>query len=112
MTPASERFQIVMTTAGSDEQARSIARGLVDRLLAACVSIVPHACSVYRWKGEIQQEVERILVIKTSQRLFSRVRDAIRELHSYEVPEVLAIPVAAGDETYLAWPDECLGEEG
>ena len=112
MAATSERFQLVLTTAGSEEQARSIARGLVDRRLAACVSIIPQACSVYRWKGEVQEEDEKLLLIKTAQRLFPRVREAIRELHTYDVPEVLALSVQDGDESYLAWLAECLDGEG
>ena len=108
MFEPSERFQLVLTTAGSEEQARSIARELVDRRLAACVNIVAHVCSVYRWEGQVQEEDEKLLVIKTAQRLFPRVREAIRELHSYDVPEVIAIPLAAGDESYLRWLADCL----
>jgi len=99
---------IVMTTAGSDDQAEQLARALVERRLAACVSIVNDLCSVYRWRGAVQRESERLLLIKTSRALFERVRGALRELHSYEVPEVLALPVLDGDADYLAWLDEQL----
>jgi periplasmic divalent cation tolerance protein len=108
MAESSERFQLVLTTAGSEEQARTIARELVDRRLAACVSIVAQACSIYRWEGKVQEEDEKLLLIKTARRLFPRVREAIRELHSYDVPEVLAIPVEEGDATYLGWLADCL----
>jgi periplasmic divalent cation tolerance protein len=108
MAEPNERFQLVLTTAGSEEQARTIARELVDRRLAACVSILPQACSVYRWEGKVQEEDEKLLLIKTAQRLFPRLREAIRELHSYDVPELLAIPIEAGDETYLGWLNDCL----
>ena len=72
--------------------------------------MLPGVCSVYRWKGEIQRDEERLLVIKTSRRLFPRVREAIRELHSYDVPEILALPVEAGDPAYLRWMADCLDE--
>jgi periplasmic divalent cation tolerance protein len=111
MAASSERFQLVLSTAGSEEQARSIARELVDRRLAACVSIVAHACSVYRWKGEVHEEDEKLMLIKTSRRLFPQVREAIRELHTYDVPEVLAVPIEAGDESYLAWLAESLDDD-
>jgi len=110
MTEVAERPLVVLTTAGSEEQAAAIARGLVERRLAACVTVLPTNCSVYRWQGELVEEEEKLLLVKTAERLFSRVRDAIRELHSYEVPEVLALPVADGDPTYLRWLAESVAE--
>jgi periplasmic divalent cation tolerance protein len=108
MTDQTDNYQLVLTTAGSDEQAVGIARGLVERRLAACVNVVSLGCSIYRWKGKIEEEEEKLLIIKTAERLFPRVRDAIRELHSYEVPEVLAIPIRNGDPDYLSWLGESL----
>lgn len=103
-------FQLVMTTAGSEEQALAIARGLVERRLAACVSVVGTACSVYRWKGEIVEEAEKLLLVKTESRLLPELRAAIRELHSYDLPEVIALPVEDGDPAYLKWLRGCLRE--
>jgi len=100
---------IVLATTGSDDQAESLARELVERRLAACVNIVNDVCSVYRWQGAVQRESERLLVIKTSRALFPRLRDTLRELHTYEVPEILALPVLEGDADYLAWLDAQLG---
>ena len=111
MSGTDERFQLVLTTAGSEAQARAIARGLVERRLAACVTIVAQACSVYRWKGEVHEEDEKLLLIKSAERLFEPLRDAIRELHSYDVPEVLALPVARGDLAYLDWLAGCLARD-
>lgn len=108
METNAERFQLVLTTAGSEEQAQTIARELVRRRLAACVSIVGQICSVFMWKGEITEEGEKLLIIKTETNLFPRVREAIRELHSYEVPEILALPIRDGDPEYLAWLGGCL----
>lgn len=71
--------------------------------LAACVNIVGQNCSVYRWKGEIVREDEKLLVIKTRASLFEQVRETIRRLHTYEVPEILAVPLADGDSDYLSW---------
>ena len=111
MAESVSRFQVVLTTAGSDEEANSIAGELVRRRLAACVNVLSGVRSVYRWKGEIQRDEERLLIIKSSRRLFPRVREAIRELHSYDVPEILALPLEAGDPAYLGWLAGCLGEE-
>ena len=94
---------IVLTTAGSDEQADSIASTLVEEQLAACVNVIAGVKSVYRWKGEIARDDERLLVIKTTAALFNTVRRRIRELHSYELPEVIAVPISAGDPDYLDW---------
>jgi periplasmic divalent cation tolerance protein len=105
-----EEFQLVLTTAGSDEQAVTIARALVDRRLAACVNIVSAVCSIYRWEGKIEEEEEKLLIVKTSRRLFPQVQQAIRELHSYDLPEVLAIPIVTGDPDYLNWLGESLSD--
>ena len=102
MTAAND-LRVVLCTTGSDEQAETIARALVERRLAACVNIVGQTCSVYRWKGEVVRDAEKLLVIKTTADALHRVRDAIRELHSYEMPEILALPVQGGDDAYLHW---------
>ena len=110
MRSEEERWQVVLTTAASDEQARSIARALVERRLAACVHLAPLGCSIYRWEGRVEEEDERLLVIKTARRLFPDLRRALRELHSYETPELLALDVRDGDPDYLRWLGESLGE--
>jgi periplasmic divalent cation tolerance protein len=102
-------YCIVVTTAGSEEQAHVIAEALVDRRLAACVNIVPKIQSVYRWKGKIAKGEELLLMIKTSRRLFPEVRAAIRELHSYELPEILLTPIDDADSGFLGWLEESLG---
>jgi periplasmic divalent cation tolerance protein len=103
-------FVIVMTTAGSDEQATELARALVERRLAACVNVVSQVCSIYRWKEKVQQDDEKLLVVKTAAHLFPAIRDAIRELHSYELPEVIMVPLTGGDSDYLEWLRSCLAE--
>lgn len=109
MTESPTAFRILLSTAGSDEQAETIARALVERRLAACVNIVHGVCSVFRWKGEVTREEEKLLVIKTRTSLTDEVRRTIRELHSYDTPELLAVDIAFGDPAYLAWLDEALG---
>jgi len=95
--------RIVLTTAGSPEEAEKIARALVERRLAACVNIVPQIQSVYRWKDKIEQETEWLLIIKTKGNVFESVADAIKELHSYELPECVMLEVDSGSERYLNW---------
>jgi len=104
--------RIVLSTASSDEEARKIARQLVERHLAACVNIVPQIESVYRWKGNIESGREWLLIIKTSADQFPALRDAIRELHSYELPECIALNVDDGSSAYLDWLGESLGGSG
>ena len=103
--------RIVLSTAGSEAEARKIAHALVDRRLAACVNIVGPIHSVYRWKGAVESAPEHLLVIKTTAEAFSRVRDAIRELHSYELPECVMLPIEDGSEQYLRWIAESVNRE-
>ena len=95
--------RLVLTTAGSDEQAEALARGLVERRLAACVNIVDGVCSVFRWKGEVTREAEKLLMIKTSAELVDEVGATVRELHSYETPELISLVIDGGDPDYLGW---------
>jgi len=101
--------RIVLTTASSPEEARGIARALVERRLAACVNIVPGIESVYRWQGKVETAAECLLVIKTQVGLFDRLRDAIGELHSYDLPECVMLEISAGSEKYLSWIKENSG---
>ena len=94
---------IVLTTAASKDEARKLARALVERLLAACVNIIPQAGSIYRWEGEIEESEEWLLIIKSTSAAFERVRDTIAELHSYEVPEGISISIKDGSMKYLNW---------
>jgi len=95
--------RIMLTTAGSQAEAHKIAQALVERRLAACVNIVPQIESVYRWQGNVERATEWLLLIKTQASTFERVRDAIKELHSYDLPECVMLEVAAGSSEYLNW---------
>ncbi len=99
---------VVLSTCGSPDEAQRLARALVEKRLAACVNIIPGVRSIYRWRNEagkdaIEEEEEVLLVIKTSRLLLEDLRSEIERLHSYEVPEVLAMQVVDGSERYLAW---------
>jgi periplasmic divalent cation tolerance protein len=94
---------LVLTTASSKDEARKIARALVERLLAACVNIVPQVDSIYRWEGEVEEGEEWLLIVKTTRVAFERVRDAIKELHSYDVPECICLSIEEGSVEYLSW---------
>lgn len=101
----SERV-VVLSTVARAEDAERIGRELVERGLAACVNVVPGLVSLYRWKGAVEREEERLLLIKTRGETFPALRDALVALHPYEVPEVLALPVEDGHAPYLAWLDD------
>ena len=96
---------VVLTNCGSAEEAARIARALVEKKLAACVNVMPPGRSIYRWKGGIEDQQESLLVIKTSRALFNDLRVEIEKLHSYEVPEVIAVPIVDGSDGYLEWLD-------
>ena len=94
---------IVITSCPSAEEGAILAQKLVAEKLAACVSVLPGMRSFYRWKGQMESADEVLLLIKTSQHLFDRLRSAVEAQHSYEVPEILALPVVDGAPRYLDW---------
>jgi periplasmic divalent cation tolerance protein len=96
-------FQIVLSTCADREEAERIAQRLVELQLAACVNILPGVQSIYRWQGNVESAAEVLMVIKTSAALIPEVQSTIASLHSYEVPELLVLPVSGGSEAYLAW---------
>ena len=100
---------LVLTTAGSEEEARQIATELVERRLAACVNIVPQIQSVYRWEGKVETAEEFLLIIKTTKTRSADVQAAITELHSYELPESIVISMENGSAEYLKWIEESVG---
>jgi periplasmic divalent cation tolerance protein len=104
-------YGVVLVTASSQKEAEAIATALVETKLAACVSILP-IHSIYTWKGEIHKDQEWQLLIKTDLGIFSVLEAKIREeLHSYEVPEIIALPIIAGSHPYLEWISEQLKDE-
>jgi periplasmic divalent cation tolerance protein len=101
---------VVLTTCGTAAEARRIARKVVEGKRAACVNILSAPVeSVYQWRGKVESAREFLLVIKTTKKRFAGLRRTILELHSYDVPEILALPVSAGSRTYLKWIDESVG---
>ena len=96
-------FRIVLSTAGSEEEGARIAKSLVERKLCACVNLVPKIRSFYRWEGAVQDDAEVLLIIKTTQDKLQSLSDLLAEIHSYDVPEVLAIAVDQGSASYLEW---------
>lgn len=100
---------LVLVTCGKQGEAGLIARALIEQRLAACVSVLPvPVLSTYRWKNRIEANPEDLLLIKTSRKLLRKVEAAVAGLHSYEVPELIALPIAAGSKKYLAWLDESI----
>ncbi len=100
--------QLVVTTAGSEDEARKIARHLVENRLAACVNVIPRVESIYRWQGKVESAAEWLLLIKTTAQRFPAVRDAIGKLHSYEVPECVVLSIEDGSAPYLQWLGEAV----
>jgi len=98
--------KLVLSTCGSINEARRLARALVEKQLAACVNIVPQIESVYYWKGKVETSTEYLLLIKTTAGAFDELRDVLTELHSYDVPECIEIPIEDGSAAYLAWIGE------
>ncbi|HTS48977.1 MAG TPA: divalent-cation tolerance protein CutA [Bryobacteraceae bacterium] len=94
---------VVFNTCGSAEEGERIARALISKRLAACVNLLPAVRSIYRWKGAVEDAQETLLVIKSSRALFEELRAEIEKLHSYEVAEVIAVPIVDGSEAYLEW---------
>jgi periplasmic divalent cation tolerance protein len=94
---------VVLTTCGSEDEARKLASVLIEKHMAACVNITSPVTSVYRWKGSIEQAQEWMLIIKSRRERFEELRVVLESAHSYELPEVLAIPVVEGSPNYLAW---------
>jgi periplasmic divalent cation tolerance protein len=97
---------LVLCTAPDAEVGARLARGVVDARLAACVNIVPGLRSFYVWKGEVHDEPEVQLLIKTRRRRFEELRDYLKSRHPYEVPEILALPIETGAKDYLGWLEE------
>jgi periplasmic divalent cation tolerance protein len=104
-------YRLVLCTCPDAETARTIAERLVEDRLAACASLVPGLTSIYRWEGEIQRDSEVLLLIKTTMARLDGLMAAVRRLHPYRVPEIIALPIAAGLPDYLGWVTSCTQPE-
>ena len=105
-------FLVVYITA-SGENARDLASALVREKLAACVNRIPGVESTYTWEGRVERDTEDLLIVKTRTDLFDRLKQRVQELHGYDVPEIIAVPIVAGSESYLEWMTASLsGEQG
>ncbi len=99
---------VVFVTAGNADEARRIAGHLVEARLAACVQVLPEIESVYRWHGEVQHEKEVLMLLKTTAEKFPELEESVRAIHSYETPEIVAVPASAVSEPYRAWLTDSL----
>ena len=99
-------FRVVISTAGTEEEGARIAKSLLERKLCACVNLVPKVRSFYRWEGAIQDDAEVLLIMKTTKEKLQRLSEHLAEIHSYDVPEVLAVAVDQGRASYLEWLEE------
>ncbi len=99
-------YILCLVTIDDPEKAALMARNLVEKRLVACVNIVPEIRSIYRWKGQIYNESERLMLMKTRKEFFDPLRDAIRELHPYEVPEIICLDIDQGLPEYFRWIDD------
>lgn len=102
---------VVVTTAGTEEEANLLAEELVERRHSCCVNILPIQRSVYRWQGKICDDSEYMLIIKTLESEYSAVEEAIQELHSYDLPEILAFGIQRGEAGFLTWITTCLNKD-
>ena len=109
---ADSEYVVVLTTLPADADAAAFAQALVEARVAACVNLLPIMQSVYRWQGAVEQESERQMLVKTSRLRVNALWERVRDLHPYEVPEVLALPVTDGHLPYLEWLDDSVGEGG
>jgi periplasmic divalent cation tolerance protein len=99
---------IALTTIGASADARALARTLVEERLAACINILPVMTSVYRWKSAVEEGLEQQLLIKTTSHRIEALRARLHELHSYDLPEFIVVPVSGGSAAYLEWVTECV----
>jgi periplasmic divalent cation tolerance protein len=100
-----EDFIVILVTTSAKEEAKKIASSLLEKKLAACVSLVKNIESIYRWKGKLLDEKEVLMLIKSRKKLYKSVEEEVKKLHSYEVPEIIALPVITGSKDYLYWID-------
>ena len=94
---------VVFVTTPSEEEANRISRSLVEEGLVACASVLPRVRSIFRWEGKVTEEQESLIVLKTRSGLFKELATTIKKMHSYSVPEIIAIPIVQGSAEYLSW---------
>jgi periplasmic divalent cation tolerance protein len=100
---------LVLVTCASPAEAKRIARAVVEMRLAACVNVLPGGVtSIFRWNGKVESARERMMLIKTSRKRLSKLQEVVKQLHSYDVPEFIALPIAAGSRAYLGWLNDSL----
>lgn len=103
-------YIIVFCTVPNEAAAQKIARQLVEEKLAACCNIIPGLHSIYTWENKIQEDTEHLLIIKSRQKVFSRLEDRLKEMHPYSIPEIIALPIIKGNKEYLKWIGENVEE--
>jgi periplasmic divalent cation tolerance protein len=108
MANGNTEYCVILVTTGSQDEAERIARALVEEKLAACCNIVPGLRSVYRWQDAVQVDEEQLLIIKSAPAHFAAIERRVRDLHAYDVPEIIMLPVTQGFAPYLAWIDQSL----
>lgn len=99
---------VVFVTAKDEQEAGKIAEGLVQKKLIACANIVSGIKSVFWWEGKVDRAQECLLILKSQRKLFPKIAEAVRTLHSYDVPEIIALPIVEGSKPYLDWMEESL----
>jgi len=100
------QYLVVLVTASSEEEGLKIASALVDAEMVACVNMIEKVRSIFKWRGKVEDEKETLLIIKTRTERMAEVVAKVKEVHSYDVPEVIALPVVEGNQSYLRWIDE------
>ena len=106
-----KKYILVLITASSLQEGERIGSSLVEEGLAACCNIIPEIKSIFKWKGKICKEKEVLLLVKSKKALFKKLQERVKKLHSYEVPEIIAIPIEAGLKDYLKWVDEVVKKQ-
>ncbi|HUV52339.1 MAG TPA: divalent-cation tolerance protein CutA [Dehalococcoidia bacterium] len=111
MGKSTTKYIVIFITASSYEEAHKISEALVSQKKAACVNIVPKVNSIFTWKDKLEEAEESLLIVKTRTKLFQDVVTLVKWLHSYEVPEIIALPIIEGNPDYLEWIDKETGEK-
>ena len=101
-----DEYILILVTVGSLTEGEKIGKALIEEGLAACVNILPGVTSIFRWKGDVFSEGEQLMLIKSRKALFHKIKDRVMNLHSYDVPEIIGIPITLGSPDYLKWIDE------